>query len=76
MKTVKVHLIIGATLISFDIPAKFNFICYTGHGSLLCIRTTSQLNVVRERPLRITYSLYFENIMNYYFYLKHIREGE
>ena len=40
------------------------------------LKATSHLCVERERPLRITCSIYFENIMNYYLYLKHVREGE
>ena len=40
------------------------------------LRATSHLCVKREQPLIITYSLYSENIMHYYFYLKHVREGD
>ena len=36
----------------------------------------NHFSLMRELPFRITYSLYFENIMNYYFYLKDVREGE
>ena len=39
------------------------------------VRATSYLRVERERPLMTTHSLYSGNIMNYYFYLKHVREG-
>ena len=40
------------------------------------VRTTSHLRVEREQPLIVTYSLFSENILNYYFYLKHVRKGE
>ena len=40
------------------------------------LRATSHLCVKREQPLIITYSLYSENIMHYYIYLKHVREGD
>ena len=35
----------------------------------MAVKATSHLCVKRKRPLIITYSLYSENIMYYYFYL-------
>ena len=50
--------------------------------ALLCVciilksKGTSHLCVKFERPLIISYSLYSENIINYHFYLKHVRRIE